>query len=95
MSDEGEDFTEQEGHGSYGEVPVLPFESDDPQFTLGVEIGRLWEMCARIPEDFDYHLHYENTEMAMRVLEVQKRDYVAEALVDGEWLLLRVMVRAL
>lgn len=63
---------------------VLPFDTDDPEFTRGFEAGQLWE---RIERDgvADQLIHAENAEMVMRIAEVKGLTFRAEDVGDG-WL---------
>lgn len=65
---------------------VLAFDSDDPAFVRGVEIGRLWEMLK--PEDGVIEgeiVHTSNAEMVLRMAEATDRPVRSTELGDG-WL---------
>jgi hypothetical protein len=63
---------------------VLPFDTDDPEFTRGFEAGQLWERLERVGRA-DQLLHAENAEMLMRIAESKHMEFRAEDLGDG-WL---------
>lgn len=72
--------------GAYS--PLLPFDSDDPEFTRGFEAGRLWEQL-RDPEPFEQTIHASNAEMAIRMCETREREFEAVEL-DDDWMELKV-----
>lgn len=51
----------------------LPFDTDDPEFTRGVEIGLLWAALRDNPGTQVFTLHATNAEMILRVAEVTGR----------------------
>lgn len=63
---------------------ILPFDSDEPEFTRGFEAGQLWE---RLERDgcADQLLHDGNAEMVMRMAERKALSFKAED-VGGGWL---------
>lgn len=67
---------------------VLAFDTDDPEFTRGVEMGRFWEQL-KTGESVDQTIHATNAEMAMRACEALEREFTAEAL-DDTWIELHV-----
>lgn len=73
-------------HTDYG--LVLPFDSDDPEFTCGFEAGQIWTRL-EAGKPFECYLHPENSEMVMRMCEARTATFTAEA--AGEhWLWLTV-----
>lgn len=77
------------GHSEW--ALVLPFDSDDPTFVRGVEVGRLYEMALRCPEQFDQLIHASNAEMALRIGEAVGRHVSASDVAEAdEWLSLQV-----
>lgn len=67
---------------------VLKFDTDDPEFTRGFELGQLWE---RVEQQgyVDQLLHSENAEMVIRIAESKKLRFSAEDLGSG-WLQVRL-----
>jgi hypothetical protein len=65
---------------------LLPFDSDDPEFARGFELGRLWELLRERPEDevLEY-AHAANAEMLIRLGEATSRRVRSEEL-GGGWL---------
>ncbi len=79
-----------------GWTPVLAFDRDSPDFALGVEVGRLWEML-RQPDGFEQPIHAENVEMVARMFETAgsdggplPREMRIEDTVDEAWCVLVV-----
>jgi hypothetical protein len=66
---------------------ICPFDSDDPEFIRGFEVGALWE---RLKTDgpCEATLHAANAEMAMRLAEAAHRDFSGEDLGD-DWVHVR------
>ena len=52
---------------------VLPFDSDDPEFSRGVAIGMLWERLKAEPYRFRQQIQAENAEMVLRISEATGR----------------------
>ncbi len=69
--------------------PLLEFDTDNPEFARGVEIGRLWEQFKQ-PEEFAQTIHASNAEMVMRIGEVTGRKYTAKESGDPEWMFLHL-----
>lgn len=64
---------------------ILAFDSDDPEFTRGFELGQLWE---RLERDNYLHqplVHAANAEMFIRMAEAKGLPFSAEP-VDDEWM---------
>jgi len=63
--------------------PLLPFDTDDPSFTLEVELGMVWVHTGEGRREFTVHV--ENAEMMLRVAEARGLSVRADPL--GEfWL---------
>lgn len=73
-----------------GFQPVLPFDTDDPEFVRGVEVGRLWEMLQHHDGEFVQEFHATNAEMVLRMAEATARDVTAEEMDGDTWMLLKV-----
>ena len=71
---------------SYG--LALPFDTDDPTFVRGVEIGRLWEILKHTPEAFEQTVHVSNAEMMLRLGEATDRTVESEEL-DEIWMVVK------
>lgn len=65
-------------------APLLEFDRDDPEFTLGVEIGMLWQRLQLEDLPLTAVVHGENAEMALRVAEA--KGLVLRVLDLGDWL---------
>jgi hypothetical protein len=66
---------------------LLRFDTDDPQFVRGFELGSLWrELRAEEETDVTAYVHGSNAEMVMRAAEATGRKVVSEELGEG-WLL--------
>jgi hypothetical protein len=66
--------------------PILPFDSDSPEFTRGFEIGRLWAKLREHPnEPIEEWLHASNAEMVLRVAEATGRTVMSKETGDN-WL---------
>lgn len=63
---------------------VLAFDTDDPEFCRGVEVGRLWEQL-KTGEPVQQTIHATNAEMAIRMCESLEREFSAETL-DNTWI---------
>jgi hypothetical protein len=63
---------------------ALAFDSDDPEFVRGVEVGRLWEILKSRPdEQVTEVIHLSNAEMALRIGEALDRHVIADPSDDG------------
>lgn len=62
---------------------LLAFDTDDPEFARGVEVGRLWEQL-KTRERICETIHASNTEMAIRMCEALEREFHAHSL-DDRW----------
>ena len=69
-----------------GHSLLLAFDTNDPQFARGVELGRLWTLACEHPER-------ELVEMAIRIGEATGREFQAEEL-GGDWIEVRFGVAA-
>lgn len=67
---------------------ALPFDTDDPEFRRGVEIGMLW---ARLDHEdrFSATIHADNAEMVLRVMEAKDVSFAASPLGE-DWLAVTV-----
>lgn len=67
---------------------VLPFDTDDPEFVRGVELGMLYERICLMPggvEQWSCQIHTSNLEMALRIVEASPRWAMrTEAVTDEE-----------
>ena len=68
---------------------ILPFDSDEPEFTRGFEAGALWERLKNQP-GFEGTVHAENAEMVMRIAEATGCEFSGEDVGDG-WLHVRLI----
>lgn len=73
-----------------GYQPVLAFDTDDPEFARGVEVGRLWEQLRNEPDAFVQEIHATNAEMVLRMGEATGRTVAAEEMDGDVWMLLKV-----
>lgn len=64
---------------------LLAFDTDDPEFVRGVEVGRLWHIARSDVDTIDETIHASNAEMAMRIGEATGRPFTA-ARVDDMWI---------
>lgn len=60
---------------------ICPFDSDDPEFVRGFEVGALWERL-KTREAFETTIHATNVEMVMRLADAADRGYFAAELTD-------------
>lgn len=63
---------------------VLAFDTDEPEFTRGVEAGILWERMVH-EAHIEQLVHAENAEMVIRMAEARGWTFAGEA-VDEHWL---------
>lgn len=71
---------------------VLAFDTDDPEFCRGVEIGRLWE-ALKDERAFGMTIRASNVEMVMRMAESTRRRMTVEDSPDEYWCFLDVEER--
>lgn len=64
-------------------VLALPFDTDDPEFTRGVEVGLTYAMAQAAEEPFEVTMHASNSEMAIRIAEATRRAVRSEDLKSG------------
>lgn len=65
---------------------VLAFDTDDPEFVRGVELGKLYETLRLRPDErVEQTIHIVNAEMALRVGEALGRA-VASVELDDRWM---------
>ena len=75
------DTMEGRGHGL-----LLPFDTDDPEFARGFELGRLWALLRAEDGPLeDECVHVANAEMVLRVAEATGRGVCSEEL-DEHWM---------
>lgn len=76
----------------YGLKPVLAFDTDDPQFALGFEAGRIWEQLKR--EDYEavdgQPIHAKNCEVVLRMGDALGAPISADFTDDEGWMILHV-----
>lgn len=82
----GEDDPSREVY-FYG--PAIEFDSDDPEFVRGAEIGELIAKLSLTREPVEDLLHSSNEEMLRRVAHAFGREYSVEA-VDEGWIYARL-----
>jgi hypothetical protein len=71
-----------------GHACLLPFDTDEPEFARGFEVGRLWAVLRLTPDDqIEEYAHASNAEMMLRLAEATGRQVRSEELGDG-WLLM-------
>lgn len=64
---------------------LMPFDSDDPEFTRGFEAGQLWEKLSQRPDEHSVTLHSVNMEMAIRT--AKAKGYAVEfQQADNTWI---------
>lgn len=63
---------------------ICPFDSDDPEFTRGFEIGMIWERL-KSGEPCAATIHASNAEMILRLAETSGMRFRAQDLSE-EWL---------
>lgn len=66
-----------------GYVQLLPFDTDEPEFVRGMEIGRLWERLKYENNEVVAVIHTTNAEMVIRISEAIERPVKSEELGDG------------
>lgn len=65
---------------------ALAFDTDDPEFVRGVELGRLWELLKAEAGELTETMHVANAEMALRVGEALGRTVTSAEADDGVWM---------
>lgn len=69
--------------------PLLKFDTDDPEFARGFELGFLWARTRdRKDQPVEEYAHATNAEMVLRIAEATGRRVVSEEL-GGGWLNVR------
>lgn len=64
---------------------LLAFDSDDPEFIRGFEMGRMWALLRTDEGDTqDFMIHANNAEMAIRIAEATDRPWRVLSQTD-EW----------
>ncbi len=56
-----------------GYALALAFDTDDPEFCRGVEVGRLWEMLHGTDDPIEESVQTSNAEMVLRMAEATGR----------------------
>ena len=72
---------------------ALAFDTDDPQFVRGVEIGKLYERLALDPDAHEQTVHVANAEMVLRIGEALGREVESEEH-DDVWMTVRFSAAA-
>lgn len=54
-------------------APILPFDTDHPEFRRGVECGQAWQLLKVYPQPFEVLVHADAIEMMLRMSEVTGR----------------------
>ncbi|HEX7994037.1 MAG TPA: hypothetical protein VF506_08955 [Streptosporangiaceae bacterium] len=65
---------------------VLPFDTDDAEFTRGFEAGTLWQRLEAGEHPLSATVHSTNAEMVMRIAEAKGVRFSAELTDYDEWL---------
>ena len=69
-----------------GHSLLLRFDSDEPAFARGFELGRLWALLRERPDEpFEEYVHATSAEMLLRIAEATGRNVQSEE-VGGGWL---------
>lgn len=69
---------------------LLLFDTDDPEFARGFEVGRIYEMFVNDnPEVMGQPFHASNVEMVLRIAEARGVSVTAEFTDDPNWMVLR------
>lgn len=67
-------------------VLTLPFDTDNPEFIRGAEIGMLWQRLVHGEIPVQATIHSTNAEMMMRIAEAKGVQFSAELTDYDEWL---------
>jgi hypothetical protein len=67
---------------------ILPFDTDNPEFARGVEVGILWQRLETEPS-LSTTIKDTNAEMVMRIAEAKALRFSAEPLAAG-WLVVTI-----
>lgn len=62
---------------------ALPFDTDEPEFRRGVEVGMMWTHLQRYDGERSFTVHADCAEMAIRLGEALGLNFSAEDLADG------------
>ena len=68
---------------------ALPFDTDNPEFVRGCELGALWQRLRTEQGEVEQAVHLTNAEMMLRVSEATGRAVVSEECGDGHWMVVR------
>jgi hypothetical protein len=73
--------------GALNHSLLLAFDSDEPAFARGFELGRIWTLLQSSPDDeVSEHAHASNAEMLLRMAEATGRQLHTVDL-DDTWVL--------
>lgn len=61
---------------------VLPFDTDDPEFIRGFEVGMVWA-ALQAGSATSFTVHHSNAEMMLRIGETNSMKVQAEPVDDG------------
>ena len=61
---------------------LLPFDTAEPEFARGFEMGRLWALCRETDDELVETVHAANAEMVMRIAEASGRSFASVDLDD-------------
>jgi hypothetical protein len=64
---------------------LLPFDTDEPDFIRGFEIGRLWELL-KTGGEVNEVIHASNAEMVVRLAEATERIVTTDEPIDADWM---------
>ena len=69
-----------------GDIPVLKlqFDTNDPEFARGVQIGMVWQLLHGEVEEFEMPLYLTNAEMVFRMCEATGYTFTAKYENDEE-----------
>lgn len=69
---------------------LLLFDTDNPEFARGFEVGRIYEMLVNDnAEVMNQPFHASNVEMVLRIAEARGLTVTAEFTDDPTWMVLR------
>lgn len=62
-----------------GDIPVLmvQYDTDDPEFARGVQVGMIWQLLNGGVEEFEMPVYLTNAEMVLRLCEATGYTYTA------------------
>ena len=65
---------------------ILPFDTDDPQFVRGVEVGAIWQLLESGVRPVEATVHVSNAEMMLRIADAAGATVQSEDWNDDTWL---------